>query len=225
MPDAPSRRPRPLRLTALVALVLAAPIVPAVVYGEAFANWAEAWRNDPPALWLLAVAVTGVLALDIVLPVPSGPLTTLAGAQLGWLLATLVAWVGMMIGATAAFAATRRFGPTLVHRLASANDRRHLGGASGAGWVWLLLATRPVPVLAEATVLMAGLAGASWRQFLLATGGGSLLVAGVYAAVGRWAAMSNQVVPALIATSLVPVALGMATRAWLQRRGGGRSDV
>ena len=65
------------------------------------------------------VIVTAVLASDVFLPVPSGPLSTLAGSQLGFLLGTAASTLGMTLGGMVAFGLARLWGWPLAERLAS----------------------------------------------------------------------------------------------------------
>lgn len=212
MPN-PSRRRRQLAKAALVlTLVLAAPIVPAFACGEFFGDWADAWRANPPAKLTAAGLIAGVLALDILLPVPSAPLNTLAGALLGFVPATLVCWAGMTLGSALAFGAARLWGPAFVSRLMDLDDLAELRKTTGSGIAWLLLASRPAPVLAEATVLLAGLIGAPARPCLGAIAAGNLIVAVVYAAAGHWASFGPWLTPTLAASALAPLLLGVLLR-------------
>ncbi|MEM9186797.1 MAG: VTT domain-containing protein, partial [Planctomycetota bacterium] len=159
-----------------------------------------------------------VLALDVVLPVPSGPLNTLAGAQLGAGLATLVCWVGMTAGAVIAFAATRRWGAAAAAWLVSEAQLANAREVSGTASAWLLLASRPVPVLAEATIILAGLIGVPWLSFVRFVAAGNLVVAFVYASVGHWASLGRWLAPALIASAVAPLLLAVLVRSAARRR-------
>ncbi|MEM8866089.1 MAG: VTT domain-containing protein [Planctomycetota bacterium] len=213
----PIRR-RAARLLLMVAIVLAVPILPAVLHGEAFGQWAEAWRANPPSKPQMAVAVAGILALDILLPVPSSPLNTLAGAQLGVPLATFVCWAGMTLGATLAFALTRRWGAPVAIRLARSEDLEQVRTGPGGLGPWILLACRPIPVFAEASVLLAGLVRMPWRQFLPPVIVGNLVIAAVYAGIGRWASTGEWLVPALFSTALAPLLIASMIRRVAKQR-------
>ena len=98
---------RLLKPLLLITVVLIMPLVLLATRGESFAAYVDAWRTNPPPRATLAALVVAVLASDIVLPVPSGPVSTLAGSQLGVLLGTLTSTVGMTLGAGIAFALAR----------------------------------------------------------------------------------------------------------------------
>ena len=78
---------------------------------------------------------------------------------------------------------------------------------------------RAVPVLAEASVLMAGVSRVPRRSFLLATAVSNLLVAAIYVAAGRRSADNGSLLVAVLVTMTVPLAVLCAGRI---ERGGAR---
>ncbi|MBA3482501.1 MAG: hypothetical protein H0T51_11860, partial [Pirellulales bacterium] len=100
------RLARPLLL---ITIVLVVPIALLSIRGESFATQLREWQTDPPAPMTFAALVVAILAADIVLPVPSGPISTLAGSHLGVALGTAASALGMTLGAVIAFAVARRF--------------------------------------------------------------------------------------------------------------------
>jgi uncharacterized membrane protein YdjX (TVP38/TMEM64 family) len=206
------------RALLLISIVLAVPIVPLLIWGELFAGLVAQWQTAPPPQWMLAAAVIAILASDIVLPVPSGPVSTLAGAGLGAMWGTLACWLGMTIGATAAFALARRWGRPLAQRLAPAEDLARMSAACQRHDVWMLLATRPLPILAEACVLMCGTLQSSWPRFLAAVATSNLAIAAAYAAMGRYAIASGWLPLAVCVSLAVPVALTLGVRRTMRPR-------
>jgi membrane protein DedA with SNARE-associated domain len=148
-------------------VVLAVPIVPFLIFGQAGVERAiENWRENPPPPLFIAAAVVGLLATDIFLPIPSSLVSTLAGWQLGALAGTAASWAGMTLGAALGFALAKWFGQPAVAWLTRPGDlarTRLLAERFGPA---LLVLGRGVPVLAEATVLLVGMHGMSWRRFL-----------------------------------------------------------
>jgi uncharacterized membrane protein YdjX (TVP38/TMEM64 family) len=211
-----------MRSLLIVTLVLALLAAPFLLVGELGANQLAAWRENPPSKPTIAWATFALLASDIVLPVPSGPVATFAGAQLGWPLATLVAWAGMTVGCVAAFAATRRWGAALAHWLCKPEElaaAQQLAQTQGVG---VLLVTRPLPILAEAAVLTLGLLGAPWRKLLPTVAGANLVIAAFYAIVGEQAAEREWLLPTLFVVAALPLPIAWWLRhksAPLARRG------
>jgi uncharacterized membrane protein YdjX (TVP38/TMEM64 family) len=194
-------------------VVLAVPIVPFLLFGAQIEAALAAWKQNPPAPWIVALAVIGLLATDIFLPIPSSLVSTLAGWQLGTVLGSLASWVGMSLGAVIGFVLARRFGQPLVAWLTRPADlirtnrlAEHFGPA-------LLILGRGVPVLAEATVLLVGMHGLSWRRFLPPVLLSNLGLAIAYAAFGQ-IAERHQWLPLALAVSIaLPVLMVAAFRA------------
>jgi uncharacterized membrane protein YdjX (TVP38/TMEM64 family) len=212
---------RPLLLVMLVLLV---PIVPFLIAGDRIEARTLEWLESRPEPWLLAVATAAILASDIFLPVPSSLVSTLAGAQLGVLLASLASWIGLTAGGAIGFALARRCGRPLVRQFSSAEDLAAVNGAaidpSGLRLgVWLLAVTRPLPVLAEATVLLLGTTEMSWRVFLPTLALSNLGLATAYSILGSMAWDHSAMPLALAASVALPLLATAAARWHWTRRG------
>ncbi|MCA9101126.1 MAG: VTT domain-containing protein [Planctomycetales bacterium] len=214
-----------LRTTLLIAAVLLVPIVPFLFLG----GWEDrmlGWINTPPASqWTVAWLVVGLLAVDIFLPVPSSAVCTFSGAHLGWLAGGLAAWLGMTAGSVVGFALARALGRPLAERFANPGDldrSDQLGRRFGTA---VLVMTRPLPVLAEAAVLLMGVSQLSWRRFLISVGLSNLGVALVYAVFGRMAFEQNALALALLASVALPVVATIFVRWWLPSVEGAKASA
>jgi uncharacterized membrane protein YdjX (TVP38/TMEM64 family) len=204
-----------LRPLLLVILVLLVPIVPFVACGEQLEAWFHRWSAEQVSQRIVAAAVVGLLATDILLPVPSSLVSTFGGAALGTLGGTLASWVGMTISAVVGFALARWCGPAVTRWLSSPQDVRRVEQASERyGPVFLVLA-RGVPVLAEASVLLLGIHGLSWRKFLPAVVASNLGIALAYSAFGTWAAEHAWLPVALGVSVALPLLWATFARRWL----------
>lgn len=193
------------RLFLIVCVALLVPIVPFLVFGEAIEGQVEEWLTPPPPDWQLALLTVGVLSTDILLPVPSSLVSTLAGAQLGVVAATAASWLGMMLSASLGFGLARSFGRSLALRFCQPDDLErldHFGRCYGA---WTVVATRALPVLAEAAVFVVGLSELSWRRFLPPMMLSNLGIALVYALLGHFARSQGALTLALAASIALPL--------------------
>ena len=189
----------------LITVVLIAPLLLLALWGEAFASLAERWQTDPPAASTMALAIIGILASDVFLPVPSGPIATLAGSQLGIVAGTLVSALGMTIGAVIAFALAKLWGRPLAEKYSSATRLAELETACTDHGVWMLLVTRPLPILAEACALLVGALQMRWQQFLPTIIVSNLLIAATYATLGQQAAAYGWLPIAVCASAALPL--------------------
>jgi uncharacterized membrane protein YdjX (TVP38/TMEM64 family) len=211
--------PSPLGKSVLVVvIVLVVPLAMLACYGEAFARVLQQWQVEPPGKPLVGLAVFAMLASDVVLPVPSGPLSTFAGSQLGWAWGWGACWSGMTAGAAVAFALARRWGRPLAVRLAGETGVAAAEQACARHGAWWLLASRPVPIVAEAGALAVGALGLSWRRFWPPVLVGNGALAAAYVGLGQLATEQGWLPLAICLTAALPLALG----AWRRSRSSSR---
>ncbi len=133
--------------------------------------------------WLTAVIGVGLLAADVVLPVPSNLVMIAHGALFGIIVGTLLSLLGSMAAAGIAFWIGRRGGRLLS--LAVPADERERANAILARWgVLAIVVSRPLPLLAETIVVLAGASPMTWRATMLAVLLGSLPPSVLYAWAG-----------------------------------------
>lgn len=201
----------------LVSLVLVLPLVLLAFAGESFTTFIKRVKNDPPSATTTFIAVATILATDVFLPVPSGPISTLAGSQLGLIGGMLASTLGMTIGGTIAFALARRWGRPLAERYADREQLAALESTADAHGLWLVLITRSLPVFAEAAVLLVGTLHMSWRAFLPTLFASNLLIAGIYSCLGHTASDQGWLVGAVCGSIAVPFVTTALARIWLKR--------
>lgn len=143
------------------------------------------------ASWQVALIGVGLLVVDVLLPVPSSLVMIAHGVLFGIWWGTLLSWGGS-VGATLIGFAIGRRGGKLMDRCLSRQEKeradvllRRWGGLA-------IIVTRPVPVLAETTAIIAGSTAMSWRMTLISAAAGSLPPALVYAVVGAKATSLNE---------------------------------
>jgi len=198
----------------LIAVVLVLPLLLLAIWGESFQSLAQQWQDNPPATWIVAAAVTAILASDVFLPVPSGPISTLAGSQLGFAAGTLVSTLGMTLGAALAFGLAKAWGRPLAQRYSSPEQLAELEASCSQHGVWMLILTRPLPILAEACALLVGALQMTWQQFLPTVVVSNLIIAATYSALGQQATNYGWLPIAICASIALPL---LATWRWRRR--------
>jgi uncharacterized membrane protein YdjX (TVP38/TMEM64 family) len=208
IPETTVVMPKELRLLlGLTVAAIAVPVVPWLLWGTRLDHAVAAWLEPPPPAPLLAVAEIGVLASDILLPVPSSLVATLGGASLGVVGGTACGWIGLTLGSLAGWWLGRTAGRRSIAalddeaRAALEARRRRLGPL-------VVVLTRPLPILAEAAALMAGATGMTWQAFLAAAAPANLAIAFAWSLAGalgrdadslQWVAIAAVAVPAVVA--------------------------
>jgi uncharacterized membrane protein YdjX (TVP38/TMEM64 family) len=203
------RDPRRLRRGALwIAALLALILVPFWLFGEEVEALVADILHRKTGRLLLAGFGVLALAADVLLPVPSSLVATALGALFGGVTGTLLSAVGLTLGCGLGYWLGLRAGQSFARRagpddpLASSMLERH--GAVA------LVVCRGVPVLAEASVIAAGVLGMAAPRFFLATTLANIGVGAAYAALGT-TALTGSPAAAFLAAALLPaLLLGLA---------------
>ena len=203
------------RTLPLMCAVLLVPVLPFLFFGGHIENWLRGLTQNPPSEAATAALVIGLLATDILLPIPSSVVCTLGGWQLGWWKGMLASWTGMNLGAIIGFALARRWGPSFALWFSKPDDLERIRGVSDQFGPFVLVITRPMPVFAEASVLMAGMHRLSWRRFLPAVLLSNLGIAVAYSAFGDYAEQNQWLPLALSVAVAVPVLIAAVAQRYL----------
>jgi uncharacterized membrane protein YdjX (TVP38/TMEM64 family) len=198
-------------------LLLAAILVPFFLFGEGLEAAARRFLEAHPPGWQVALVLGGLLAGDIVLPVPSSLVNTAAGALLGFWRGTATAWAGMMVACGLGYQLGARAGEAALRRMVGEAEVARLARLAERHGHWFLLIFRAVPVLAEASVVFAGASRMSRRSFFTVSALANLGVSATYAAVGASAARAGSFLLLFAGMVLLP-----AFALWLVRPRVGR---
>ncbi len=134
-----------------------------------------------------AVAGVGLLVADALLPIPASLVMISLGSLFGAGAGILLALTGRFAMAIVGFWLGRRGGP-LLRRIVPEWERTYAEGLVRRWGAVAIIASRPVPLLAETVVVVAGASGLRWRVALLASFLGSVPEAVAYGLTGALAA-------------------------------------
>jgi len=204
-------------LTAGLAAFFAVGWLAASALGWLTPEWAGGWLGsmERPAL---AAAVFGLLAADLVLPVPSSVVLSIAGMKAGWPLAALAGAGGMLAGNLAGYWLCRLSGRKAFERFVTPAEAEKFGRWLDRYGPAALVVSRLVPVMAETLSCLAGAARMSFGRFLGALLAGTLPFALFFALLGeRLGADAEQPWLVLILSLAIP-AVGWLVFSVLTRR-------
>ncbi|MEP6592490.1 MAG: VTT domain-containing protein [Acidobacteriota bacterium] len=221
--SSPSPGSRRLRWTVLWVILIATVLLPFLLFERQFEQLATWLAEGHASGWATAAAIGALLALDVFLPVPSSIVSTGAGVLLGFWKGTLVIWIGMNAGCAIGY---------LFGAYAAAPARRLVGsdGLARAGKVmeqyglWAMVVCRPIPVLAESSVVFAGLVKSPLAPFLWLTTLADLGIALAYAAVGAFSMRAGSFLLTFAGAIALPGVALLAGKIWLGRRGRSVTD-
>jgi uncharacterized membrane protein YdjX (TVP38/TMEM64 family) len=202
-----------MKLALLAAVLLALILVPFALFEGAFERLGEQIVSGGLPQGLAALAVGGFLALDIFLPVPSSLVSTAAGALFGFTRGLLVIWAGMTAGCVLGYAVGVR-AEGLARRLAGDDGLRRAADVAARHGDWGLAAARAVPVLAEATVVLAGLVRSPFSRFFGITTLANLGISAAYAAIGAFSMNVGSFLLTFAGAIALPGLAMLAARRW-----------
>lgn len=135
---------------------------------------------------LAATVGFALLTLDVFLPVPASLVMIAHGAVFGPVVGTLLSLVGGLAAGALGFAVGRWWTPWLTRLLSETERQRAEDWLRRWGDV-AVVASRPVPILAESIAILAGTTPMTWTRFLLASFAGYVPAAALYAVTGATA--------------------------------------
>jgi len=202
-----------LRWSLLAGVVLALILVPFLLFEERIVRFSEVLLQDSTGGLPVAVAVVLLLASDLFIPVPSSFVATASGLLLGLVPGIAATWVGLQSGALAGYAVGRLARRRVAARILGEAELQRATGAY-ARWGGLsLIAARAVPVLAEGSVVIAGVARMPLLRFSCLVGTSNVAIAAIYAGVGAYVRDVNTFLLAFAASILIPGSLMLLFRA------------
>ncbi|MEC9094163.1 MAG: VTT domain-containing protein [Planctomycetota bacterium] len=181
---------------------------------QQISTWVETHLDNPPAnTTAYSMAVIGVLASDLLLPIPSSAIITHAGLKLGPWLGAMVSFAGITLGAIVGFAMVRLWGAQKLRARMNPAETRWLQKLIDRFGIGITVVLRPVPIFSEASVLLLALGGMRFKTFLLWVSLSNASMVGVFTGFGAWATQGkiNDVLTLFISV-LIPVLLMVITQ-------------
>jgi membrane protein DedA with SNARE-associated domain len=198
---------RSVRWLILGSIIMAIILVPFCLFGPGLDKWIHSFLQTAGNHYLLtALTIFGLLASDILLPIPSSVVNTAAGFILGFPAGFTASWLGMMAACLAGYWLGFKSRKQISSRLLEKEDIRRLEDMHMKFGDWFIAAARAIPVLAEASVLFAGIGAMPFSRFLAISIFSNAVISGVYAFTGAFSASLNSFLLAFTASILIPAA-------------------
>ena len=177
-----------------------------------------------PSPWLKdggwGAGAVGVLLLtvDVFLPVPSSVVMVAHGALFGVWVGTLLSWLGS-VGAFLVGFGIGRSGNRAIRRFVTPAEHERAGRLLERWGPLAIVASRPLPLLAETVAILAGASPMGWGRAGVAAALGAVPAAFLYALAGATAARTEM---GLLVFGVVLLLSGVVW--WLGRRGNTSRD-
>lgn len=189
-------------LLAIVILLII--LIPFFLFNDSVETWIDYFFNSSPPKLLVGIAIGGLLSIDILAPVPSSVVSTAGGYFLGFISGTLISLAGMTVSCIIGYWLGKKFGTHISERLVGPKELSKLEKLQKKYGDWIIIISRAVPVLAEASVLVAGIGGMPLNRFILLILLSNLGISLVYAAIGAYSAHINSFLLAFAGSVTLP---------------------
>ncbi len=167
----------------------------------------------------LAGLIVLFLASDVFLPIPSSIVSTASGALLGFAGGALACWLGMSLACLIGYGVGSAAGTPVVRRIVGDAEFQKAEWLSQRYGPLFLIMLRAVPVLAEASVMTAGMTRMPVRVFLIMTGLSNLGVSLMYAGIGAFAFASHSFGMVVFGAVIVPFSAMIVVRGYFRETG------
>lgn len=179
-----------------------------------FAELGQMNTDNPYTLLAFALILVLILALDVLLPVPSSMVGLAAVALLGPLVGSLVIFSGLTLGCILGYLLGAGYFRLLSRVWISPAEKSKASKMKSNLGATALVLLRGVPVLAETSVLAAGMQAYPVRQFLLLTILANTGLAVAYGYIGTMLAGQDAFWLIVISAMVLPGLLMLASWLW-----------
>lgn len=198
------RQTHRLRWLVVGLVLLGTIIVPFILWGEALERAILEWMRAGPSTGTSALVLVGLLASDVLLPIPSSAVAVAAGMRFGMAGGTAGIALGLTLGCVIGYGLGIRLGAPGLHRFVDDAERSRVEAFARRHGDVLVILLRPVPVLAEASVLFAGATRMPLRRFGAWTLLANVILGAVYAGAGSYSIQSGRLDIGAMAACAVP---------------------
>lgn len=167
----------------VAALTLATILLPFGIFGAFMETWVPRHLQSQSGALAIGVLIVTLLAVDVLLPVPSSITSMLAGALLGFPAGFVASLAGMTLGCQLGYG-LGRWGAALVRPFITDEELERVSTHVRRRGAWAFAVLRPVPVLAEASAFWAGVMRVHPTRFFAVTLVANAAISAVYSAVG-----------------------------------------
>ena len=191
-------------LSVIIAL-LAFILVPFFLFESTTENTAFQYLHANQETGIVATVAAALLALDVFLPIPSSIISTTVGSVLGMAAGTVVSFVGMTTGCVLGWYFGQRVGGPSAGALLGDREYERLRSLFSRYGALAISLCRPVPVAAEASIILAGASGMTFKKSIGVAALSSFGVSLVYASIGAYAFNIQSFLFAFLGAILLPV--------------------
>lgn len=162
--------------------------------------------------YVIGLMVAMLLFADLFIAVPTMTVIILAGFFLGFPMAVLFAFIGLVCAALTGYILSLIWGDKLLHKInRDHRQRQQMEALFDRHGVMVLILSRAMPILPEVSVCLAGASNMPFRKFLLGWSLGSIPYLLIVSYIGSVSQLENPM-PTVFAAMAITATLWLA---WL----------
>ncbi len=189
-------------LLAFIVIILL--LIPFILFGTFLENWTNYFFQTSPTSLATSLVIGILLSIDIVAPVPSSVVSTAGGYFLGFVWGTVLSVVSMTVSCLIGYWLGARFGRGAAERFVNQKEIQRFESLQKKYGDFIIIISRSIPLLAETSVLFAGIGRMKISRFIFMVTISNLGISVVYAAVGAYSAHINSFLFAFAGAVLFP---------------------
>jgi len=148
-------------------------------------------RNSKGSIFVVSCIVVSLLAIDLVLPIPSSIVMVISGQLLGFFWGGLISFIGAMLSALIGYFLCRIGGQKMFTRFIGDKEVNKIDKWYENYGIFAIILSRPIPMLTEILSCLAGLSKVKFGLFVLAAAFGTLPICFVYSYFGNQSDIHN----------------------------------
>lgn len=204
---------------ALVGVLIAVLVLaPFMIWDEEITAWTASFlESSKQHQTLVGGVVVGLMASDILAPIPNSLLATGSGMFLGFVKGTIASTLGMVISCVIGYFVGLKAGRPTIGRFVGDAELARLERLTSRFGYWAIALTRALPVLGEAALVFAGMSRMPMRRFMAVSVLSCLGLSAVYGATGHWSRQEASFAYAFLGSVAIS-AIGMLIVSRIEKR-------
>ncbi len=175
-----------------------------ILFGNSLENWTNYFFQSTSSRLVVGLIIGILLTIDIVAPVPSSIVSMAGGYFLGFVSGTLISAMGMTISCLIGYWIGAKLGRAAAERFIDQKEISRFESLQKKYGDFIIIISRSIPLLAETSVLFAGIGRMNIGRFVFLTAISNMGISMVYAAVGAYSAHINSFLFAFTGSIILP---------------------
>ena len=192
------------RWTILSGFILFPILLPFFFFESSINGYISELFNSKASTWIIANLLVALFALDILLPIPSSIISVTAVSYLGLWGGAVAIFLGMSLGCLFGYFLGQYALRVAIQQLIGQDELKKVQSIWNRYGELSIIILRAVPILAETSVVFAGIIGMPFQRFLILSTLSNLGIAIAYSTVSFFSISTNTFLAAILGAIGIP---------------------